>query len=122
MIQVWRDDRLQIPSALQLNPNPKITLDYRYKQAFWTPMLQLTNTKQVNLNTFFEPILFLEINNRKQVFLNAKLTLEVDCDYQTAKKHLHGDNKLERFGRTIGQFPFDSKECAIELISCEFKF
>ena len=83
-------------------------------------MLQLTNTKQVTLNSFFEPIVFLEINNRKQVFLNAKLTLELDCSYQLGNKHRHGDNKLERFGKSMGQFPFDVKECGIELISCEY--
>ena len=121
MIQFWKDDRLQVPAALQLSPNPKLTLDFRFKQAVWTPLLQLTNTKQVNLNTFFEPIVFLEINNRKQVFLNAKLTLDVDCSYQLNNKHRHGDNKLERFGKSKGQFPFDAKECGIELISCEYE-
>lgn len=120
MVQFWKDDRLQVPAALQLSPSPKLSLDYRYKSAVWTPMLQLTNTKQVTLNSFFEPIVFLEINNRKQVFLNAKLTLELDCSYQLGNKHRHGDNKLERFGKSMGQFPFDVKECGIELISCEY--
>lgn len=120
LVQFWKDERLQVPAALQLSPNPKLTLDYRYKQLFWTPPLQLTNTKQVTLNSFFEPIVFLEINNRKQVFLNAKLTLELDCNYQLSTKHRHADNKLERFGRSFGQFPFDGKECGIELISCEY--
>ena len=84
-------------------------------------MLHLANSKHVNLNSFFEPIVYLEINNRKQVFLYAKLELELDCSNQLIKHH-HGDNRLEQFGKTIGLFPFDRKECVIELISCEYNY
>ena len=66
--------------------------------------------------------MFIEINNRKQVFLNAKLTLELDCDSQLTKRTQGKDNLPERFGRSFGQFPFDVKECGIELISCRYIF
>lgn len=122
LIQSWKDDRLQIPAALQSIPNPKLTLDYRWKSLIWTPILMLTNSKQIKFNTFFDPIVFLEINNRKQIYLNAKLSLELDCDYQLTKPY-NGENQKnqpEKFGKDLGLFPFDSKECGIELISCKY--
>lgn len=122
-LQAWIDDRLVSPPALP--PTAEVTLDYRWKQAFWTPQLQITSARIVQIGQLVEPLLFLSVSRRNRVQLHVKMTIEIVC---SGHGTFSADSTQNSLGTSIGNgrrdtsgtYPFDRRECILEFVSRKF--
>ena len=124
--QSWVDDRLISPPSLPPTADAKITLDYRWKQALWTPQLQITTARVVQIGQLVEPLLFISVSGRNRVQLNVRMTIEITCSGQGISA---ADSAQTSLGTSIGNgrqehsgtYPFDRRECTLEFVSRKLK-
>lgn len=97
--QKWRDFRLRTPRGI---PNGhKIVLDENWKNALWKPSIHFKDARSGQVSNVISPSIYVTITNRSQVFMAAKLSLELNCDMHFA------------------MYPFDKQQCSVELGSCK---
>ncbi|XP_054168604.1 glycine receptor subunit beta-like [Oppia nitens] len=95
--QYWSDNRLRVPTGLEVNT--KLRLNNNWKDKLWTPDTYFCNAIDGSVNNILDPIIYFTIENQTKVLMAIKLTLEFSCDMDFAK------------------YPFDTQMCNFELSS-----
>lgn len=126
LTQSWVDDRLVAPPSLPPTNEVRLTLDYRWKQALWSPLLHFQHARSVQLSSLVEPVLFVSVINRNRVMISARMSIELACASAGERADGGADSgsgsAQSSSGRpeTSGSYPFDRRECVLELVSREY--
>ena len=99
--QKWLDRRLTLPRGF--NPKKKLVLNSNWLTRIWTPSINFRNARSSSIATAINPTLYVTLNNNSEVFVAAKMSLDLKCKMNFAK------------------YPFDSHSCYIEITSRKLK-
>lgn len=104
----WKDPRLILPRSLVSNSfnhkgNDKLILGSNWVSRLWIPALNFRNARSSAIFSSITPAIYITVNNESEVFLAAKMSLDLNCNMDFSK------------------YPFDTQRCHVEVSSRKYK-
>lgn len=104
----WTDPRLVLPRSFAANGfsqkvNDKLILGSNWVSRLWIPSLNFRNARSSAIFSSITPAIYLTVNNESQIFLAAKMSLDLNCNMDFSK------------------YPFDTQRCHVEVSSREYQ-
>lgn len=96
---LWTDPRLGFPRSV--DPRGRLVLGNQMVSHLWHPALNFRNARSTQIFNSISPAVYATLNNRSEVFLALRLSLDLNCDMD------------------FSSYPFDTQHCKIEIGSRE---
>lgn len=95
MHEAWTDKRLNLPVGF--NSSQRLILGSQWISQIWIPSLNFRNARSVSVFQSLAPTVYATLNNESQIYLSAKLSLDLNCNMHMSK------------------YPFDTQRCNVEI-------